>query len=519
MKNTVRKVVQNYVFRLQFSFVLTLSTLFGITNQSFAQLNPSTYNYGKVQLWNNPKAIFRYTNNTNKRSLFLPIQYQRDLYLHLPEGYIEPGQSVTIEAIYYTEERGSFSISQPIYLSGLNEPIILTLQGKILSFHPDAHTACPTIEHKTNPIQKPATASITVYDKSTGLAINGVDVLLVGSSTNYFIEHTRKLKLPLNSIPIGLYQLDISKAGYNPIQQIQYISTNTGDLVFELEPIKGEVATISVDQTTSGEDRIVQIDKVEDSDQDAIERLRKMMDERFKGRKIIERDVMVVKENADSTPQTPKKIESPTPKIDLSTIQDFDESGKLNSLKYVPNNVVFLIDVSGSMKIDDKLESLKVSMKSVVDILRPQDKVTIIIYSTKARIVLESTPGDQKETINAVIDGLRANGSSYGADGLSLAYQFAKGNFIPKGNNQIILASDGLFNTKDVTESDLFAMADANARIGITTSVVGFGRKEAAKIFMKSLAENGAGNFIQIVNFQEAQSALVAEIMHNAIVK
>ncbi len=500
-----------------FAFV----TVFSVPINSQAQLTPSTFDFGKVKMWNNPKATFIYTNRSSQRQMFLPIRYKRDIYLHLPEGYISPGQSVEIEGVFYTEERGAFTVSQPLYLSGSTEPVHLVMRGKIISFHPDARTVCPTIEHKDDISPKATSTTITVYDKSTGLVINGVDVLLVGASTNYFIEHTRKLKLPLNDIPIGLYQLDISKEGYQPAQRVQYINRNSGDLVFELEPLEGLVPREEKDEEMFGEDRIVEIEKPEQSDLDAIERIRKMMDERFKGRKIIEKDVMVLKEGeTDSTETSADSIseiaEVPAPEIIL---EDFDETGKLNSKKYAANNVVFLIDVSGSMKIDDKLESLKVAMKSLVDILRKEDLVTIVIYSTKARIVLQSTTGDQKEVINTVIDGLHANGSSRGAEGLNMAYDFARMNFITNGNNQVILASDGLFNSPGMSEKDFYDMSSSRLSEGVSTSVVGFGRKEQAKIFMNNLAESGGGNFIQIQDYQEAQSALVAEIMEKAVRK
>ena len=116
------------------------------TQAVFAQqLSPNSYNYGKVKLWNNPKAQLTFTNTSRKKMLFLPIPYQRNLYVHLPDGYIMPGETVEIEAIYYTEDLGNFSVQQPLYLSGWNEPVFLSLKGKISSFHPDAHIACPNM--------------------------------------------------------------------------------------------------------------------------------------------------------------------------------------------------------------------------------------------------------------------------------------------------------------------------------------------------------------------------------------
>ncbi|MCB9240373.1 MAG: VWA domain-containing protein [Flavobacteriales bacterium] len=479
-------------------------------------LTPSTYNHGKVKLWNNPKAVFTFTNTTSQRMLFLPIQYQRDLYIHLPEGYIEPGQSVDIEVLYYTEEEGPFSITQELYVSGSNDPIYLRLKGKIQSFHPDAKTACPRVNPDKNENQRTVVTTVTVYDKSTGKVINGVDILISGAQSDYFIEHTKKYQVPLKNVAIGLYEVEISKPGYKSLTHVQYINPNVGHLVFELEPNPLEDPSVPDASDKEGDDVVIEIDKVQKNDADAIERIRKMMDERFKDRKIIERDVIVVKDNQDTTPKETPIASSDTVVKPAVPEKDFDEGGLLNSKKYASNNVVFLIDVSGSMKIDDKLESMKTSMKSLVSVLRPQDMVTIIIYSRTARIKLQSTPGDRKDSINYVIDELRANGSSYGAEGLTMAYEFAVQNFITGGNNQVILATDGLFNSPEVTEDDLYAMARLHANYGVNTSVVGFGKKEEPRLFMQKLATSGSGSFIQIADQSAAESALITEIMKNA---
>ena len=160
---------------------------------------------------------------------------------------------------------------------------------------------------------------------------------------------------------------------------------------------------------------------------------------------------------------------------------------------------------------------MKTAMKELVSVLRHEDLVTIISYSSKTKILIASTPGDQKDMIYAVIDSLEAKGNSYGHRGLERAYEFALNNFIKEGNNQVILASDGLFNSKEVTEKEIFEMAESNSILGIRTSVVGFGKSKEALKFLKKLSANGRGSFIKITSESTAQSALVEEIMKNAI--
>ncbi|MBO6516304.1 MAG: VWA domain-containing protein [Bacteroidia bacterium] len=503
------------------------------------QLAPNVHNFGKVKLWNNPKAHFTFTNPSNKRVLFLPIPYQRNLYVHLPEGYIEPGETVEIEAIYYTEELGNFTLNQPLYLSGWPDPIYLNMKGKILTFHPDAHIACPNMGQEQKEEARSEVAQIIVVDKETGELLTGVDLLLVGTSHNYFVEKTRKTHVPLKRMPIGLYQVDVSKHGYMGKKELLYINKKTETIIFELErnPMNTDVIEEQHDFDDGSDDEIVEIEKPKESDQDAIERIRRRMDERFKGRKIFEKDVMVVKEPGDTiedveevdtseqfdftqvTPEhTPENTPETTP-TDTTTEEklDFAENGQLNPDKYASNNVVFLIDESSSMMLGDKMDMLKTSMKRLVNVLRPEDMVTIVVYSRRAEVRLSATPGDQKDKIISVIDSLAPGGRSYGAEGLSMSYDYARANFITGGNNQIVLATDGLFNSPNYTSRDMYLMANENAGQGVLTTVVGFGKNKEAMQFMKELSANGNGSFIKVKTPEEAEDALLTEIMNNAL--
>jgi Mg-chelatase subunit ChlD len=493
------------------------------TQAVFAQqLSPNSYNYGKVKLWNNPKAQLTFTNTSRKKMLFLPIPYQRNLYVHLPDGYIMPGETVEIEAIYYTENLGNFSVQQPLYLSGWNEPVYLSLKGKISSFHPDAHIACPNMGQEQKEEATSQIAEVIIKDKVTGEILNGVDLLLVGPNKNFFVERTRKKSIPLKKVGTGLYQIDVSKPGYISKQDVVYINKTTQQIVIEIERSPREFDVIEKVPESEVPDEIVEIDKPKETDQDAIERLRKKMDEKFKGKTIIERDVMVVKESGDSAQEEETVfndvIETDTvPIVDNTPQEDFSSSGELNPEKYVSNNVVFLIDESSSMMLNEKMDMLKLSMKNVVTALRADDRVTIIVYSKHAQVRLASTTGDKKDIINAVIDSLTPGGRSYGAEGLAMSYRFAKRNFISGGNNQLILATDGLFNSPDYTQRDMYSMAQTHASVGIITTVVGFGKNKEAMAFMQNLSKNGDGSFIKIKTAGEAQDALLSEIMQNAL--
>ena len=177
-----------------------------------------------------------------------------------------------------------------------------------------------------------------------------------------------------------------------------------------------------------------------------------------------------------------------------------------------PSNLVFLIDVSGSMADADKLPLLKEGFKMMVQQLRPQDYVSIVVYSGSAGQVLAPTSGSNKYSIINAIDSLQAGGSTAGGEGLRLAYEIAKQSFIRGGNNRVILATDGDFNVGVSNTADLTRMIEEERRSGISLTVLGFGQGNIKDGRMGSLADNGNGNYFYIDNLQEAQKVLVNEL-------
>lgn len=503
--------------------VILIIILLGSVPGSNAQtLRPSTYNFGKVELWNNPPAVFRFTNTTNKPGVFLPIPYQHNLQIELPKGYIAPGQEVEIKAIYFTSEGGNLNIQQAIYFSSSPDPIFIRLKGRIASIHPDAITECPTVDKKPAELRmEKGMASVTVFDAKSGLVISGVDLLLEGNGRRFLMENTRRKMIALDGLPIGFYGVKVSKNGYEELNSALYLNKNTGAISYMLNPLPDVGKDPVIASNAPPQEDFTELELTPEDDMAAIERIRKLMDEKYKGKDIRERDVLVIRERSDSTEQVGTSTvnvpaEPPAVKDTTEEVPDLDAGGQLNREKYALNNVVFLIDVSGSMKIDNKLDKLKVAMKELVYVLRPEDRLTIITYSSRSEVVLASCPGDQKDRIFGVIDQLIAKGNSFGAEGMDMAYKNARRNFINKGNNQIILASDGLFNSREVSNKDLYDMAAAQKEMGIGLSVVGFGKKTEAREFMVELASHGGGSYMEINSMDEINYVLLREIMKNA---
>ncbi len=180
--------------------------------------------------------------------------------------------------------------------------------------------------------------------------------------------------------------------------------------------------------------------------------------------------------------------------------------GKTYENKELPaSNLTFLIDVSGSMSSMNKLPLLKSAFKLLVNQLRSKDKVAIVVYAGAAGVVLEPTSGDNKEKILAALDNLQSGGSTAGGAGIILAYKLAEKNFKEKGNNRVILATDGDFNVGASSDNDMETLIEEKRKSGVFLSVLGFGYGNYKDSKLETLADKGNGNHSYIDNMQEAQ--------------
>ncbi len=175
------------------------------------------------------------------------------------------------------------------------------------------------------------------------------------------------------------------------------------------------------------------------------------------------------------------------------------------------SNLVFLLDVSGSMSAANKLPLLKQAFRMLVNELRPEDRVAIVVYAGAAGLVLESTPGSKKEQIIAALDQLQSGGSTAGGAGLKLAYKVAQENFIEDGNNRIILATDGDFNVGSSSNAEMERLIEQKREHGVFMTVLGFGMGNYKDDKMEIIADKGNGNYAYIDNIQEARKVFITE--------
>ncbi|MBC7426345.1 MAG: VWA domain-containing protein [Bacteroidia bacterium] len=430
---------------------LSIAILLFIRSQAGAQsytIDRTSVDFGAVESWKNDTAHFYLTNRSAKTIFFLPTLPADDIQVFISSKAIAPGATIHIGLVYYTERKGRFSKTVSLFFSGSNVPLTLSVKGTIKEFDPSALVRCPSLEPSHEDIKKMVPVSIVVRDLKTNLRLDTATVSITSKNGTYACGHGFGNEAYVALVPDGKYNINVSHNGYKPWK---------GENIFE----------------QGNNTFIVYLEKS---------------------------DLIV-------------PVEIPIVKVvPIDTTVMYIPSTGFSSLAYKSNNIVFLIDVSGSMKDSTKLKYLKTSMKQLISILRPQDFITIITYASTIKVPIENISGSNKGKLDSCIDKLVANGGSRGAEGVRMAFNSASKHFIKNGNNQVILSTDGLFNDKTFTEDAMYQMASENAEKGIKLSVVAFGKNTAALTFLETLSNNGKGAYIRILNREQALSALIEEI-------
>ncbi len=177
-----------------------------------------------------------------------------------------------------------------------------------------------------------------------------------------------------------------------------------------------------------------------------------------------------------------------------------------------PSNIVFLIDVSGSMQSATKLPLVKKSLSMLIDRLNENDRVAIVVYAGAAGLVLPSTPGSDKTKIKAVLNNLKAGGSTAGGAGIKLAYKVAMNNLIEHGNNRVVLVTDGDFNVGASSDAEMIRLIEEQRNKGIFLTVCGFGMGNYKDSKMEKIADKGNGNYFYIDNEKEAKKVFITDM-------
>ena len=517
---------------------------------------------------------FTFTNKGSKDAFILRVKPEtRDVVFSIEKTYLTPGESARIRLMYNPKEEGSFTTRVNVFNSESDKPIVLKLTGTTKDLYDLKRMQCPdfsaTSSDKRKSLEIPV--QVLVMSTATRLPIERADVVLAKSEREFFKLRTDKDGYAEDKIPLGLYGVNCEASGHkkvvkqayfkrgqqtleiwmDPLEGNDIIADNRYDLPQEAEPkeeiVEEVVETETIEKSVtiyeeeaevaeeveSDEVELETEELVEETPTEEIAEVRKevFLIEPVESEPIeeVEENEEVIEETIEKTVfieeefEEPEVVEKPIEKeeVAIETAEPveetpiFVENPEFKSSEYKRNNIVFLIDRSVSMKHEGKLDLLKAAMYELLDMLRPIDQLTVVMYNDQAEVLIPTQPVADKQVFKDKIDPIVGVGRTFGAKGLREAYDAAQNQFIPNGNNVIFLATDGAF--KEGSEK-LKLMAMRYARKDIHLSVIGVKNGTWTEEGLRNIAEKGEGSYVHLETENDAQLLLKEEIKKRSLI-
>lgn len=517
----------------------------GYATSNFAQQwNKTMHDFGKQKNWSNPTAFFLVSNNTSKTIFLLPTHYDPQIQILFEKKEIKPGEVLEIQVKYFSPFVGRFDVNVPIYMSNLNKPFLLQFKGQIISFDRSALQECPRIENNSQSLSNlQVNHHFEVVNEENGLPIEGVRIQIQSRySSEKFIS--KKSQFATQRKQPELVLITIEKDGFEQYEQEIYLGKSQNSTLIKLRPIPGYNPVVkshptndnlenneeaNLEKSTSWTDKMLEKwNDLSTSEEDTKELAKTdLKDEKIEDYESEDFDWSSLKRKNHDKKVVEKEIETDKKEllIEKPILVDYknkdtsllDNFGQLNPNLFVTNHLIFIIDISKSMDHPQKLPLLKSSIINLIQLLRPEDKLTIITYSTESLVLMDAVSGRSKNEMINIVDGLKAGGQSYGDDAVKLAFELALKNFIPEGNNEIILATDGIFNTPKFNQKSMERMISKQLKSqNILFSTIGFGRNNYAHDFLQSLSSKGSGSYTRVNSQEEIDEGVINGVLSHS---
>ena len=447
-------VFMKFFTALLFLLATTYASAQIVTDRTF-------YDFGEVHADDEKYVDFKLTNITDHNISVLKHQLPYGVSVRYSQKLIEADQSILVRIKYTPKRKGEFKADVPIYVSSNNEPIVLTVQGRAVTVNIDESLDVPDFTQVTE--KKAAETfmlNIKVVRKEDGSPVENAVLDVIWDGVMYKHAKTDEKGTISDDFASDKYYVVAKAEHLGRFESELSIHQKMNDLLIELGP-EGTISQVTEDSADTYEIEIV--------------------------------------EAGEDTTGIPVMTEIP------------QENDAFPDNEYSANNIVFLIDVSVSMKQKGKMNLLKSSMIELTNLLRSIDKVAIVTYSSNAQLALKSTSAANKSEIIDVIQSLEARGSTSGQKGLKKAYQVLQANEIKGGNNQVFISTDGAFNLER-QDKGMVNIVRKQARKGYKISVLGIKNEKYTVKNMKRIAAEGHGNYIHIRNYDDARKSLIEEV-------
>lgn len=421
--------------------------------------NTLKHNFGDLESYDSRFVDITITNNGSKDGYILSVRKPAEIVYIQSNPFVEKDKSLTIRFQVNPMQKGKFSYAIDIYTSDKAEPHKLVLSGNLLEMEQKSMnylTSCP--DFNSHPIGKnPNQFDLTVVtiDADTKQELDNSVVKMIQNGMEIWKSPTDKTgKIKKNGV-IGLAYFFASRDGYASAEKGAFVSNDRNRVVIELK--KSALSPPLIEQ---------------------------------KEPEIVEQ----------------KEIQTPTKENQVSTnvpvLTDLEENN-FDINYFVPVNITFVLDVSSSMNQGDKMELMKFAINQLSEMIRATDRISIVSYASKAKVLLPPTTGVDKLAVQEQTKSLKASGMTAGGDGIKLGFEQAEKAYIENGVNHVFVITDGAFNQ---TDYDYKKMIKKFTKKNIQLSVVGVLNDQKSEISMREVAKFGEGAYVPIFNLNDAQT-------------
>lgn len=458
------------------NLLIFLITFCALQLQAQVSFDKTKHDFGDLEAYDFRFVDILLTNEGQKEEWILSVKKPNEVVYINSGSIIQKDSTVILRLQVNPPGKGRFSYNVEVFTSDRNEPVKIKLTGNLKQTDQNdvsSFTSCPNFNERPGG-KDPNAFNLTVVtiDKETRETLSKSTVSLIQNGQDVWTDQTDRNGKIKKEATLGLSYFYATHEGYFPEELGAYINFKRNYFVLELERKPEEIVPDPIpdpDTTIIAENPPVVIIEVEDH---------------------IETDTTTF------VAEVPPSFE------------DLDDDD-FTSENFNPINVVFVLDVSSSMKDADKMELMKYSLFQLTDMLRPQDKMGIVTYSTSTNVLLQPTSGADKSEIKEKVEKLKASGFTAGGKGIKLGYKQASRAKIEGGVNHVIIITDGAFNRDS---DDYKRYVRKYARKGIHLSVVGIKNKERDREAMEYAAELGKGHYVPIFGLSDAQRNLKQEI-------
>jgi Ca-activated chloride channel family protein len=454
---------------------------------AFSQLNFERVkiDFGSISSTSERFTDIKVSNKGSKKEYLLSVKKPPNVVYLVNGQFIEKDSSLIIRLQVNPQKKGRFNYEVQVYTSDKDDPTIIKLTGNLIEdiVNPSNFLqACP--DFNSNPTAKnPTDFELTVItiDKTTKQLLESSSVTILQNGLPKGIYTTNKKGEIKQKTPLGFTYFYVTHSSYEAKEIGAYVNFNRNKIIIELEPKKDELIPIT---KTENSEKNQPYNKIES---DTIKKIEQKLESQL---------ALEI--------QNQPKIES----NNLKKLEELDPSN-FEDAYFKPVNVTFVLDISASMQAGEKMELMKFSLYQIIDMLRKQDKIAIVTYSTETIVELQSTSGIEKEKIKKIVENLKAGGLTAGGSGIKLGYKQTLNSKIPEGVNQIIVITDGAFNRNS---DDYKSHIEKYKKLGINMSVVGVLNSEIDRKAMEKVAELGGGRYVPIHKLSDALNNLKQEI-------